>query len=74
MPWRSLREVPRHLRKLRGVELTLAQINWIARLADELVLQGYSEDQAWAIARARFMELYRIVTRNGRKYWARARR
>lgn len=49
MPWSKMAEVPVNLRRLRGVPLTLAQANWIARCADGLVSEGTPRSTAWAI-------------------------
>lgn len=63
MPWSKLSEVPKNLRSLDGVALTLSQANQIASVADALKESGKSDSSAWAIAISQFKKGRKI--RNG---------
>lgn len=65
MPWKSLKDVPPSLRKLKGVPLTLAQANAIARCADTLIAEeGMKKSSAWAICISSFQKSH--VIKDGR--------
>ena len=69
MPWKSMADVPPNLKRLKGVPLTLAQVNSIARCADTLIAEGMKKSSAWAICISSFEKSH--VIRNGR--WAKKR-
>lgn len=57
MPYTKVSDAPANIRKLDGVALTLAQVNWIANVAD-----GLDPDQVesvWAVAIAQFKRSFR---------------
>jgi len=60
MPYSSLAES--RIKKLNGVSLTLAQVNWIARVADGISEGGV--ESPWAVAIAQFKESYTV--KNGK--------
>ena len=56
MPYSSMGSVPANLKKMDGIPLTLAQVNWIARIADGIP-EG-QVDNPWAVAKAKFKKSF----------------
>ena len=56
MPWSSLESVPDNVKKHKGVELTLTQANWIAKVAKGAGEEG---EENWAIAWSQFDNKYK---------------
>jgi len=65
VPWSSMSEVPKRLRKAHGARLTLGQINKIARQADAIERTGVPKSRAWAIARGKFKKSHQV---SGKKW------
>jgi hypothetical protein len=59
MPWSTVTEAPKNIRKLNGVDLDAAQVNWIGYLADELEGEG-KVDNPWAVAVAQFKRSFKV--------------
>lgn len=57
MPYSSISEA--RIKKLDNVPLTLAQVNWIADLADKLEKEG-NVDNPWAVAIAQFKRSFHV--------------
>lgn len=57
--WSSLDTVPKHLRRMHNVPLTLPQINHMASIGDAVEKAG-DVDNPWAVARTQFQKLYHI--------------
>lgn len=64
MPYASLADVPDNLREHQGAALTLAQVNWVAAIADALAARE-DIDEPWAVAWARFTDAH---TRRGKSW------
>lgn len=62
MPYDKLSDAPANIRELDGVALTLAQVNWIASVAE--AIDPETVDSVWAVAIARFKESF--VRRDGK--------
>lgn len=62
MPYSSVSEAPANIRKLDGVALTLAQVNWIANVAEGL--DPDKVENVWAVAIAQFKRSF--VKRDGK--------
>lgn len=58
MPYSKISEAPANIRKLDGATLTLAQVNWIARVADGIP-KG-QVDNPWAVAISKFKKSFVI--------------
>lgn len=61
MPYSKLSDAPANIRELDGVALTLAQVNWIANVADGL--DPNEVENVWAVAIAQFKRSF--VKRGG---------
>jgi len=57
MPYSSISEA--RIKKLNGVALTLAQVNWIANVADKLKEEG-EVDNPWAVAISQFKRSFHV--------------
>lgn len=58
MPYSNVSDAPANIRKLNGKPLSLAQVNWIARVAD-----GIPKDQVdspWAVAISQFKRAHKV--------------
>lgn len=62
MPYSKLSDAPANIRELDGVALTLAQVNWIANIADGI--EADDVKSPWAVAIARFKKSF--VKRGGK--------
>lgn len=78
MPYTSMEDVPASLKHVRGVPLTLDQINSLVRCADALITQLTADGldkpeatrRAWAICISTFLKRHRVSTRkDGSKAW-----
>lgn len=59
MPYGKVSDIPAQVRKHKGVLLTLAQANWVSRVADALEAEGKVKSP-WAVAWTSFERSYRI--------------
>lgn len=57
MPYSKISES--RIKKLNGVNLTLSQVNWIARVADKLTSEG-NVDNPWAVAISQFKKSFHV--------------
>lgn len=60
MPYKSLSEAPESWKKLDGTELSLAQVNQIAKVFDALVKQGKEKGSAASIAISQFKKHHEV--------------
>jgi len=58
MPYSKTSDAPANIRKLNGVSLTTAQVNWIANVADNI--PKHKVDNPWAVAIAQFKRSFKV--------------
>ncbi|HOY52936.1 MAG TPA: hypothetical protein PLX49_14235, partial [Prolixibacteraceae bacterium] len=61
MPYSSLSDAPASWKKLQSIALTLAQVNWIAKIYDALVAKGLEKGAAAGTAVSKFKKAHKVV-------------